>query len=84
MHSTLTVIATKGIQNNSNSESTRSQAYNNIKSNEIVAINFVTFGEKALLILANLYEESASHESVIENSILKSIIQVKKLQSLAL
>ena len=76
MHSTLSVIAQKGIQSNNNGESTRLLAYNNIKSNEIVAINFVTFGEKALLILTNLYEESASHESVIENSILKSIIQV--------
>jgi hypothetical protein len=48
------------------------------KSNETVVVNFVPFGEKALLIVTSLYEENANHESVIENNILKSIIQVSK------
>jgi hypothetical protein len=45
------------------------------RNNEIVSINYVPFGEKALVILTHLYDEWASHESVIEHSILKSIIQ---------
>ncbi len=48
---------------------------NNNKQNEIVAINFVQFGEKALLMVTNLYEDTASNESVIDKLILKSIIQ---------
>lgn len=51
--------------------------YTMIKQNEVVAINFVQFGEKALLMVTNLYDDSASHEAVIEKLILKSIIQVK-------
>lgn len=42
----------------------------------IVNVNFVPFGEKALLIVTSLYEENANNEAVIENNILKSIIQV--------
>ncbi|CAF0712027.1 unnamed protein product [Brachionus calyciflorus] len=45
------------------------------KPNEIVNVNYVPFGERALIMVTNLYEETASHESVIENCILKSIIQ---------
>lgn len=46
------------------------------RGNEIVAVNSVVFGEKALVIVTNLYEETASNEAVIENLILKTIIQV--------
>ena len=46
-------------------------------TNETVNVNFVPFGEKALLIVTSLYEENASNEAVIENNILKSIIQVE-------
>lgn len=46
------------------------------KYNEIVTINYVPFGERALVMVTSLYEDTASHESVVENSILKSIIQV--------
>lgn len=41
-----------------------------------MSINFVPFGEKALLITASLYDEYANYEAVIDNLILKSIIQV--------
>ena len=57
---------------------TNGSTFNSIKANEVVAINFVPFGEKALLITANLYDEFANHEAVIENLILKSIIQVSE------
>ncbi len=73
-HSNLTVYTSSGHNNGVDSKS--HNTYNIVKSNEIVSINFVPFGEKALLILVNLYDESASNESVIENHILKSIIQV--------
>jgi hypothetical protein len=48
----------------------------NSKSNEIVAVNCVLFGEKALVITAGLYEETCNNEAVVENLILKTIIQV--------
>lgn len=44
--------------------------------NETVNVNFVPFGEKSLLVVTSLYEENASNEAVVENNILKSIIQV--------
>lgn len=46
------------------------------KQNDTVNVNYVPFGERALVMLTSLYEETASHEAVIENCILKSIIQV--------
>jgi hypothetical protein len=62
---------------NSNPKSNGNVPMNNsFKSNEIIAINYVPFGEKSLIQLTNLYEETANNESVIENFILKSIIQV--------
>ena len=67
-------ISSLASTNSNNSE--RGTGYSSSKPNDIVSINFVPFGEKALLMVTNLYEESASHESVIENFILKSIIQV--------
>lgn len=67
------VFNSNGKQNGG--EYNRSQSYSNIKSNESVSINFVLFGEKALLIIVTLYEEFANHEAVIENSILKAILQ---------
>jgi hypothetical protein len=66
--------------NASNGATTNGErGYNSTKQNEFVQINFVPFGEKALVMVANLYEETASQNSVIENFILKSIIQVKIL-----
>ena len=50
--------------------------YNASKTNELVQINFVPFGEKCLTLLTNTYEECAEQESVIENQIFKSIIKV--------
>jgi len=55
--------------------STVEKTSSSFRNNEIVSINYVPFGEKALVILTHLYDEWASHESVIEHSILKSIIQ---------
>ena len=46
------------------------------RANDIVTINCVLFGEKALLIATNLYEETSGNEAVVENFILKTIIQV--------
>ena len=60
---------------NSNPVHLNTTTSNNNKQNEIVAINFVQFGEKALLMVTNLYEDTASNESVIDKLILKSIIQ---------
>lgn len=56
-------------------EHQRTHSSSNLKSNDVVAINFVPFGEKALLIAASLYDEAANQEAVIKNFILKSIIQ---------
>ena len=50
--------------------------YNANKTNELVQINFVPFGEKCLVLLTSLYEECAEQESVTENQIFKSIIKV--------
>ena len=72
---TLTTTTTNTSNQSTNGSSTNG-GYNASKQNDFVAINFVPFGEKALLIVTNLYEETASHASVIENFILKSIIQV--------
>lgn len=46
------------------------------KPNETVNVNNVPFGERSLVILTNLYDETASNECVIDNCILKSIVQV--------
>ncbi|RNA03036.1 MON2-like protein, partial [Brachionus plicatilis] len=54
-------------KNNNNERST--------KPNEIVNVNYVPFGERALIMLTTLYEETANNDCVIENCILKSIIQ---------
>ena len=52
--------------------------YNASKTNELVQVNFVPFGEKCLTLLTNTYEECAEQESVIENQIFKSIVKVCK------
>jgi hypothetical protein len=57
------------------------QRSGNLKLNDIVAINCVLFGEKALTLTTNLYEETCSNEAVIENLILKTIIQVSFYES---
>ena len=44
--------------------------------NDVVSVSFVHFGEKSLTVMTSLFEETASNESVIQNSILKEIIQV--------
>ena len=66
------------LSSTSSNSNERGTGFSSSKPNDIVSINFVPFGEKALLMVTSLYEESASHESVIENFILKSIIQVAK------
>ena len=60
-----------GASNGQQSESSKSRFVN-----ETVNVNFVPFGEKSLLVVTSLYEENASNEAVVENNILKSIIQV--------
>jgi hypothetical protein len=71
---TLSVTTAGGNTNGLTQEQHRAMNIN--KMNEIIAINFVPFGEKALIMVTGLYEETAHHEAVIENSILKAIIQV--------
>ncbi len=44
--------------------------------NDVVSVSFVHFGEKSLTVMTGLFEETASNESVIQNCILKEIIQV--------
>ena len=44
--------------------------------NDVVSVSFVHFGEKSLTVMTGLFEETVSNESVIQNSILKEIIQV--------
>lgn len=73
---------TNGMNGHEASSSGKGQSMMMSKANEIVSVNFVPFGEKALQIVTSLYEENANHESVIENNILKSVIQVRYLLDL--
>ena len=62
-------------QSNINNERAINGSSISTKLNEIVSVNYVVFGEKALIISTALYEENAGNEAVLENFILKSIIQ---------
>ncbi len=64
------------INSNQSAEQPQRPGNTGLKLNDIVAINCVLFGEKALTITTNLYEETCNNEAVIENLILKTIIQV--------
>ena len=57
-------------------------SYNASKTNELVPINFVPFGEKCLTLLTNAYDECAEQDSVVDNQIFKSIIKVRILKNL--
>jgi hypothetical protein len=82
IHPNMTIITTNANNNNLNGNNSNSNTssstgnYTTVKANEVVTINFVQFGEKSLLMVTNLYDDSASNEAVIEKLILKSIIQV--------
>ena len=45
------------------------------KYSEVIAVNFVSFGERALLMATGLYDETAHYDSLIDKGILRAIIQ---------
>jgi hypothetical protein len=67
-------LASNSVSSNNNQNGDRPNSIS-AKFNEVVSINCVVFGEKALVIATNLYEENAGYEAVLDDFILKTIIQ---------